>query len=125
MELDVYVPSLNIGIEYDGIAFHKTTAQQRREEKKYVICKEHGTFLIRIRENPIDDTINICDKAIAVTNSLTASITELKVYLPKLFDIDVMRDEQLIRANFYSELKDKTLLNLYPELSKEWNYNKW
>ena len=35
-----------------------------------------------------------------------------------------MRDEQLIRANFYSELKDKTLLNLYPELSKEWNYNR-
>lgn len=124
MELDVYVPSLNIGIEYDGIAFHKTTAQKRREEKKYVICKEHGTFLIRIRENPIDDTINICDKTIAVTNSLTASITELKVNLPKLFDIDVMRDEQLIRANFYSELKDKTLLNLYPELSKEWNYNR-
>ena len=51
MELDIYIPSLSIGIEYDGIIWHKGKTNQTREMKKYQTCKENSITLIRIREN--------------------------------------------------------------------------
>lgn len=50
MELDIYIPSLNIGIEYDGVAFHNTKEQHERELKKYLQCKKLGIKLVRIKE---------------------------------------------------------------------------
>ncbi|MBR3593243.1 MAG: hypothetical protein IKL44_01075 [Clostridia bacterium] len=50
MELDIYIPSFKIGIEYDGAAFHNDKEQHRRELKKYLVCKKLGIKLIRIKE---------------------------------------------------------------------------
>ncbi len=49
MELDVYIPSLKTGIEYDGGAWHTEQALEK-EKKKYEICKRHGVRLIRLKE---------------------------------------------------------------------------
>lgn len=51
MELDIYVPSIKTGIEYDGIAWHPDELLDR-EQQKYQICKEHGITLYRLKENP-------------------------------------------------------------------------
>jgi len=51
MELDIYIPSYRIGIEYDGIAFHNDQEQHERELKKYLKCKELGIRLVRIKES--------------------------------------------------------------------------
>ena len=51
MELDIYIPSFKIGIEYDGIAFHKSIDQHDRELRKYHACKQLGIKLIRIKES--------------------------------------------------------------------------
>lgn len=123
MELDIYIPSLNIGIEYDGSAFHKTKVQQQREMKKYRICQDNGILLIRIRENTVDNVDNICDKAILLIGNLTESIERLKLFLPNINDVDVARDEMHIRSNYHSKLKEKSLLHLYPKLCEEWNYD--
>ena len=48
-EIDVFIPSLNIGIEYDGVYWHKSKADC--EAQKYQKCKEHGTILYRMRES--------------------------------------------------------------------------
>lgn len=124
MELDVFIPSLKIGIEYDGIAFHKTQVQQQREIKKYSICKAHGISLIRIKEDVSAYTINACDYLIQLTTDLSTALIQLSTILPKLTDIDVIRDEQLIRSMYHSELKSKTLQHLFPSLAQEWNYNR-
>lgn len=50
MELDIYIPSYKIGIEYDGQAFHNDEEQHKREYRKYLICKKLGIRLIRIKE---------------------------------------------------------------------------
>ena len=50
MELDVYVPSLKIGVEYDGAAWHKDSGLEK-ERRKYRICQKHGIKLLRIKEN--------------------------------------------------------------------------
>ena len=50
MELDVYVPSLRIGVEYDGANWHKDSGLDH-ERNKYRLCKEKGVKLLRIKEN--------------------------------------------------------------------------
>lgn len=50
MELDIYVPYYKLGIEYDGMAFHKDEEQHDRELRKYLACKQLGIKLVRIKE---------------------------------------------------------------------------
>lgn len=50
MELDIFIPDYNLGIEYDGIAFHNDEEQHKREVRKYLACKELGIKLVRIKE---------------------------------------------------------------------------
>ena len=50
MELDVFIPCLSLGIEFDGRVYHKSDSQHLRELKKYEICKENHIKLIRIKE---------------------------------------------------------------------------
>lgn len=46
-ELDIYIPSLRVGIEYDGEAWHKSG---RDDISKDLLCLANGVGLIRIRE---------------------------------------------------------------------------
>ena len=46
-ELDIYIPSIKLAIEYDGEAWHKNNTI-KREERKYQLCKENGIKLIRL-----------------------------------------------------------------------------
>lgn len=126
MELDIYIPSLKIGIEYDGYAFHRTVVQHNREVKKYRICKELGIMLVRIREKPLEASDDICDESTIVTDSLTSTIKELKKFLPHLsnIDINVERDETIIKTKYYSEQEKNSLQYLHPILCQEWNYEK-
>lgn len=48
-ELDIFIPSKKLAIEYDGVAWHKEESFSR-ECKKYRLCKEHGIKLLRIKE---------------------------------------------------------------------------
>jgi hypothetical protein len=49
-ELDVYVPSLHKGIEFDGTFFHSLAKQQKRDLAKDRLCRERGISLLRISE---------------------------------------------------------------------------
>ncbi len=47
IEIDVYLPGLRVGIEYDGY-FHKD--KEKSDIQKNQICEEYGIRLLRIRE---------------------------------------------------------------------------
>ncbi len=51
MELDIYIPTYRMGIEYDGLAFHNDEDQHDREHRKYKACKQLGIRLVRIKES--------------------------------------------------------------------------
>lgn len=82
MELDIFIPSYHLGIEYDGIAFHNDQEQHDRERRKYLKCKELGIRLVRIKEseNTWDDT---ADEIYFVKKRM--SDEELSGYLRLLF----------------------------------------
>lgn len=49
MELDIYIPSLCVGIEHDGGYYHKHSSM--RDERKNRLCIDEGIRLIRVKES--------------------------------------------------------------------------
>ena len=79
MELDIYIPSFKYGIEYDGMAFHKSIDQHDRELRKYQACKEFGIKLIRIKESQ-DSWTDTADKIFYVKKRMNDEDMSLFLY---------------------------------------------
>ncbi len=131
MELDIYIPSISTGIEYDGIFWHDTKDKdvQAREERKYQICKEHNIRLFRIKEGDFNGFTDASDRTwyipancdnkllniyvIEYLNYLTVGGTRLPV-------VDIDKDKAEILEYRTLRLED-SLAYLYPEVAKEWH----
>lgn len=50
MELDIFIPSINVGIEYDGDYWHSFPEMIERDKKKNELCLSRGIRLFRIKE---------------------------------------------------------------------------
>ena len=53
VEIDAFVPTYNIGFEYDGYYYHK--GKEKKDIKKAESLKNNNINLIRIRENPLNE----------------------------------------------------------------------
>ncbi len=63
MELDIWMPDLKIGIEYDGDYWHSLKDMIKRDFEKDRICEEKGILLIRVKESEyVSDKINVLNK---------------------------------------------------------------
>ena len=132
MELDIFIPSLNIGIEYDGIAWHNSEKIRDRERKKYQICKSKGIKLVRVREGKKYGKIaDICDKCF-LTSFVSRNYTELNRVVHEVIsyissnniDIDCERDLSHIYSNFIHKKIEHSLAEEYPDVAEEWDYEK-
>lgn len=130
-ELDIYIPSIKLAVEYDGQAWHKNGS---KDLKKDILCLSNGVNLIHIREPK-------CPKISGIGHCYTLEDTKEKS-LNKVIEFlyDVLVDEYNIkipqitvdvekdRFKIYEliELNDKqnSFATLFPELSLEWNYEK-
>jgi len=50
-EIDIFLPSINFGIEYDGSYWHKNTRQGDIEKNRFF--KNKSTEILRVREKPL------------------------------------------------------------------------
>lgn len=50
-EIDVYIPCINLGIEYDGEAYHKGTSKLLKDIEKTEYFRSNGLSIIRFRES--------------------------------------------------------------------------
>ncbi len=126
MELDIYIPRYKIGIEYDGLKWHRNN---NAEIKKNSECKKLGIKLIRIREEGLElyeDCICIVRKDLKTNKSLSDVILKLlqMITYSENYDVDVDRDSSLIYESYIFTRKEKSLQNTYPELAKEWHPTK-
>ena len=122
MELDIYIPSLNIAIEYDGQAWHNDT---EKDIKKNKLCIEHGIRLIRIREPkcPYIDAEKIVLEDVNDEKIEQAILMLLNDYLKYTdnIDVDIKRDRmQILNVISYYEKKN-SFAEILPELVKEWH----
>lgn len=134
MELDIYIPSIKTGVEYDGIFWHDKNDKDvlEREEKKYQICKEKGIRLFRIKEGDFKGFANVSDRTWYIPKKceykqLDCYIMEYLRFLTmggkKLPVVDVEKDKVEILEFKTLRLED-SLLYLKPEVAKEWHPTK-
>ncbi|MBP3546849.1 MAG: hypothetical protein J6K16_06960 [Alphaproteobacteria bacterium] len=141
MELDIFIPSVNIAIEYDGEAWHKNN-KIHKEQKKYKICKKNNIYLIRLKEKN-NSAIDNADECICIPDLY--KYENLNIYIPYIlhklnvliskfdnkrtnvfpsYDIDIKRDKAKILNEYITEYKKGSFGELYPGLAKEWHPTK-
>jgi len=126
MELDIYIPSCRIAIEYDGVAWHKNRKTDVRKNK---ICKSSNILLIRVQEPGIpsyDDCFCIKRKDECSKEDLSLTIQQLFYDIDNKLkvDIDVVRDEIKILNLYVLKKKTTSLATVYPEIAEEWHLTK-
>jgi len=142
MELDIFIPSLRLGIEYDGEAWHREDKRER-EARKYGICRQHGIRLLRLKEKRSDTDWGTADEFLSIEDGplyepkyLARTIrflldkidpeTNMRTRTAPVFhsrvDIDINRDEAEIRS-FMTEVKG-SLAECCPSIAAEWHPTK-
>ena len=123
-ELDIYIPSKNIAIEYDGYFWHKNKTKKDLEKNK--MCKKDGIILYRLREGIPSLNDSSIDYVVQRKQKDLPKILKevLSKIIGKSVDVNLERDAIAIE-NFreYTE-KRNSLLFSNPTLAKEWNYEK-
>ena len=124
-EIDIFIPELKMGIEYDGGAFH---TDSERDIQKNRLCEKSGIRLIRVRESECPNLPNDIYVITVLKNdkaSLTDAIKSLSSLIgyPSL-DVDVARDEVSILELQNRQYRDNSLFTAKPELLSEWDAEK-
>ena len=149
MELDVYIPSIHLAIEFDGRAFHNTDVQHKRELVKYSICKKNNIELIRIKEkhnqewkDTADDVyfipkehnyrrlayliqhlLNVLDTRAHLEWALLDKPRE-NFYLPPQSSVTVNLERDRLEILSYLYDIDNSLAKLRPDIAEQWDYEK-
>jgi hypothetical protein len=122
-EIDIYIPSRKIGIEYDGYFWHKDKTDKDLE--KNLKCNNDNIKLYRIRENlpPLKDTS--IDYIIHKEHELSKIIKLILIeIIENDVDVDLERDSIEIENMRIGVEKENSLLSLNPNVTTEWNFEK-
>ena len=132
-ELDIYIPTLSVGIEYDGDFWHRDS---ERDQAKDRLCYDHGVRLIRIREPECPPyeaqySYHIPVRAgQANIQYMEDVVRRLFEYLNSTFQTDIVPDID-IQAHYASIIQDcvttereNSFVFTHPHLLSEWHETK-
>ena len=136
-EIDVYIPSLKIGIEYDGYHYHKD--HFKKDQTKNLFFKKKKIILFRVRELPLKrlTQTDIFIQKGEITKKLLNEL--LDVIKQKIKDKKLIskiesykKEKKFINNSLYREylsylpgpLPEKSLNFKMPEVAKFWFYEK-
>ena len=134
-EIDIYLPEYKIGVEYDGIYYHKGEESICREISKNNKLNKAGIKLIRVKESYDNFTTEVIGDTIYIkpgsnNNDLNKLINRLINHVAVLtksefcVDINVNRDRFKIYEQYILGEKESSLSALRPILAKEWHPTK-
>jgi len=135
-EIDVFVPSLNFGIEYDGIYYHHKEKKTTDTKKEKYLMNE-GICLLRVKETR-KKLIKCCLKKNIIYCNEDPSVNQLNEIIEACFkyisknithkyytvDVDVKRDRAKIYDLYIKGEEAESFYSKYPELSYEWHPTK-
>lgn len=124
-ELDVYIPSLRVAIEYDGGKWHQDI---NKDKIKDLLCENNNINLTRIRDPKCPVYDSNCSFVYLESRSLSCLADGIIYVLKTLgvnnpivdFDEDFSDIEKLI----CHQTKENSLAKLFPDVAAEWNYTK-
>lgn len=132
-EIDVYLPEVKVGIEYDGLFYHEGAAARKREEKKNQVLTGEGILLIRVKEtkgrNERIGNIIYCSwtkqySNLAVAISHIARIIEERSHRTIRLDINIDRDKGIITHQYYVQKQANSIAALFPFVAQKWDQSK-
>ncbi len=136
-EVDIFIPSINVAIEYDGNYWHRNKETRDLEKNKFLLS--HNIHLIRVRQIPLkplsendilvgeshsldkNDLDDLLRKIVRFANSETVKKIETYINESSFVNDDLFNQ---YRSYFPSPFPEKSLLNTHSEISKEWDYDK-
>ena len=123
-ELDIYIPSLRIAIEYDGYYWHKNRI--RKDIEKNYKCKKDGIKLYRLREAlpPLNDSSKdyiVQENQKNLSKVLEAILCEIT---GDCITVDMETDAVAIENLRVFTEKENSLFFSNPEITGEWHYAK-
>lgn len=141
-EIDIFIPSKNLGIEYDGEAYHNSDKRLNSDIRKSKYLKANGIELIRIRESRCVHLDNNVARVIIVNYSSDYSDlqTKLQCLLDELrarFKVSnsIVVDIESVRAQLIAELNTVPYQNSFASYMEDpsregkplralWDYDK-
>jgi len=92
-EVDVYLPELKLGFEFNGVRWHSELFLNNDYHfKKTQMCKDNGIRLIHIFEDDFDDKLNIVKSIISNVLKLSDKIYARKTILKKIINKDLIQE---------------------------------
>lgn len=133
-EIDIFIPSLSIGIEYDGENYHKTKAKYQKDIAKNALLQINDITLIRIREKGCFKMDS--DKCIVYNCDFTSDYLYLQPIINRLLDylktqaniqktivIDINTILNTIQASIKKVPFKKSFAFLHRNVAEEWDYS--
>ncbi len=133
-EADIFVPCLQLGIEFDGFFYHENDESLKREKEKYEHFKDIGIKLIRIRDakssyhSYSDYTLFLQKKD--NDEELEIVINDLFELINQIYGIDfecnlnIKKDRSYIYSQYIFQRKSNSIKELYPDKIRDWDYDK-
>ena len=134
LEYDMYIPEIRCAIEYDGYYYHQN---KDNHNVKIENCKSENIFFIRVIESKEESAISVDNNNIYIRSSSSRSVKSLEklyhiilqlinqYYLINLLPVSIEQDiNLLILKRLKGAEKEKSLIEEFPELAQEWNYEK-
>ncbi|MBE5888386.1 MAG: hypothetical protein E7283_06055 [Lachnospiraceae bacterium] len=127
--LDIYIPSLQLAVEYDGEYYHRNTSSS--DSQKTSLCHAHGIYLIHIQE--MKATQDKSRKRNVVSyyyeknyKNIDVAIQSLCVLINKKYgttiqiDVDLNRDDKEIISYVQVQYHKRTIAYIWPESEDYW-----
>lgn len=111
-EVDVYIPSLKLAIEYDGFRYHSSRERQVRDMQKNLFLASIGITLIRIREKGLPNLDS--DGCMCIMRD-KKSVFSLNITIKKL--LQILPHSPSVPEDFIDVQRDKSQIYMY--LTKE------
>ena len=126
-EIDIFIPSKNIGIEYNGYFSHKEKLEKDSLKKKFF--ESVGISLIVIKEYKHIEEKEQADFYIrerTTFNDLNCLIKEILSVLniTNPINVDCSKDAITIKNQYVSLRKEKSIAAVRPDLVSRWDYEK-
>ena len=125
LELDIYIPEINTAIEYDGERWHRNIEKDLRKDK---MCEKNNIRIIRLRENGCpkysSNSIKFSLKNNKIKGLEEAILNVLNFLNINNIDVNIEKDNTEILSMINFMVKENSILNLYPDIAKEWHPTK-
>ena len=134
-EIDIFLPQIGIGIEYDGAIYHQNLIDE--DLAKNALLASLGLHLIRVRERPLEPTSDL--DVITPTRRLSKNDVDhlLKSILKAVPSTDTVISPYLSQNDFinqsdyaqyisYSDrpIPENSLAEKFPDLALQWDHEK-